>query len=279
MDELNINDGILPQEAEETVESEAATSSAEESVISEASDTPEVSVLETPVVPENSAEAESPMVAEAPVISVNPDFPDAPEGKKPKKTKAPKEPKAPKEKRSVANIVSTVLIVLIISVGLVALLISVISHVSDVMGYEKALGTYMDVVSNEASDDLGMLVPNEEVKLIVEEENDGKQEHIEFLIDYAVEQEITNDDIKDFEYEIISVEKLESEKCTEIGNDLAEKYGLSSDCVEKAYKIKFEYSFKENRNHHYGNDRCYAVRIDGEWYIVTTSCEFADFSD
>lgn len=269
MDELNINNGIIPQETEEKVETPEVS---EDSKLPVASDTPVA-----PVIP---VEAESAAVNEVPVIPVEPEITEVPQkGKKPKKTKAPKEPKAPKEKRSVANIVSTVLIILIISVGIVALLVSVISYVSDVMGYEKALATYMDVVSNDSSDDLGLLVPNEEVKGIVEEENDGKQEHIEFLVDYAVEQDITNDDIKAFEHEIISVEKLGAEKCTEIGNDLAEKYNLSSDCVEKAYKIKFEYSFKENRNHHYGNERCYAVRIDGEWYLLTTSCDFADFAD
>lgn len=250
MDELNINNGIEPQETRE-----------EPAIPSEVSAAPEeasVAEISEQIVTENRAS----------------ETPEAPE-----KLKAPKKPKAPKGKKSVANIVSTILIVAIIAVGLIVLSVSFISYVMDVRGYERALATYIDVISNEDSGDIGKLVPNADVQVIVEADNDGKQEHIEYLIDNAVEQEVTNDEIDEIQYNILSAEALDESKCAEIGTELEEKYNLSPDCVEKAYKIKFDYRFKEDRSEYYGKRRCYAVRIDGEWYLVTTSCEFADFSD
>ena len=192
---------------------------------------------------------------------------------------APKTTKAPKTKKSVSAIISTIFITVVIATGLVALAISVGSYVSDVRGYTAALDTLMDVVSNAESDDLGKLFPNQEVQNVVEEELGEKQEHIEYMTDNAVEQDITNDKIKTFEYEIISVESVNEDKRNDIGKDLEENYGMSPDCIEKAYKIKFEFSFEEDRQWYYGNRRVYAIRIDGSWYIVNTAGEFADFCD
>ncbi len=222
-------------------------------------------------------------ISDTPQYPQSSETPTAPEAvQTPAEGQAPEEPKvnrAPKTKKSVSAIISTIFITVVIATGLVALAISVFSYVVNVGGYTTALDKFMDVMIYEKIDELESIMPTEAWEYLAEENDMDKDELIVYLRENVEEQEITIDDMEDFQYSIISAEETDEDKCSDIGEMLNENYEMSPDCVEKAFKIKFEYSFEYDGEDYDAKEKAYAVKINDQWYLINTDGVFGDFMD
>lgn len=187
--------------------------------------------------------------------------------------------KPPKAKKSVSAIISTIFITVVIATGLVALAISVFSYVVNVGGYTAALDKFMDVMIYENIDELESIMPTEAWEYLAKENDMDKDELIVYLQENVEEQEITIDDMENFQYSIVSAEEIDADEYSDIGEMLNENYEMSPDCVEKAFKIKFEYSFEYDDEDYDAKEKAYAVKINGQWYLINTDGVFGDFMD
>ncbi len=179
----------------------------------------------------------------------------------------------PAKKRSILPAILIIVVILIAGVVAGSFVISA----NDTKGYEGAVDNFVDVIIYENIDELECLMPDEVWEYLAEENDMDKDELIEELKDSAQKEEITIDEMEDFSYEITDARKLDKDKREDIGDMLEDNFDMDPDCVERAYKIKLKLEFEYETEDYDQKISAYAVRIDGEWYLLNKDGSFADF--
>lgn len=162
--------------------------------------------------------------------------------------------------------------------GAVAIVLVVLIVAVSILGsYERAIDTYIDVVKGKFEKIEKMAPPaywdyfedtyDMDVKDLIENLKDASDSILDDL------EEEYGDNIK-ISYKVTDADQLDKDDLKEIKDSLKDRYDIAKKSVTDAYELDVELKIVGSEDEDEEEMECYAVKIDGKWYLISESYRF-----